>query len=188
MKRQINYFLQVSMLLAGLSTVMACSSSKQVATKNISQPVTQPKKTVPPPPPVNPFKNDTTKTNKKVVRKKITLKTVHFAFDKSNLNDHAAQLLAGNVEILRKDPQIHVKIDAYTDHIGSDQYNIRLSERRARTVMNFYESNGIPANRIIARGLGKAPVPCWMNTPEKGCRKNRRAESRVFYSVKNGYS
>jgi outer membrane protein OmpA-like peptidoglycan-associated protein len=137
---------------------------------------------------VNPFKNDTTKTKKKVVREKITLKTVHFAFDKSNLNDHSAQLLAGNVEILRKDPQIHVKIDAYTDHIGSDQYNIRLSERRARAVMNFYENNGIPANRIIARGLGKAPVPCWMNTPEKGCRKNRRAESHVFYSVKKGYS
>jgi len=164
------------MLLAGMSVQLACSSSKKV-TKQKPQPVTQPKKTETKPP--NPFKNDTTKTTHKTVKKNIKLSTVHFAFNKSNLSDHAAQLLANNVELLRKNPQINVRIDAYTDHIGSDQYNLRLSERRARTVKNFYENNGISSERIIARGLGKAPVPCYMNTPEKGCRKNRRAETHV---------
>lgn len=168
------------MLLAGTGFLSACSSSKKVVKKQKTQQVTQPKKTVTKPP-VNPFKSDTTQTKKKVVKKNITLNTVHFAFNKSNLDAPDARLLAKNVETLRKNPNINVRIDAYTDHIGSNQYNLRLSERRARTVKNFYENNGITGSRITARGLGKAPIPCYMNTPGKGCRKNRRAESHVIY-------
>lgn len=105
------------------------------------------------------------------------LNTVHFAFDMSNIDNQAAQLLTENVKKLQSNPKFKVRIDAYTDHIGGDEYNLRLSKRRANSVTKFYENNGISADRITSRGLGKAPVPCYMNTPEKGCRANRRAES-----------
>lgn len=118
---------------------------------------------------------------------KIELQTVHFDFDKSNIDDQAAMLLAKNVKQLKDHPQFNIMIDAYTDHIGGDQYNLRLSARRADAVTRFYTDNGIAASRITARGLGKAPVRCAQMdpAPAKGCRANRRAESHITNQLGN---
>jgi len=106
------------------------------------------------------------------------LQTIHFDFDKSNIDDQAARILTQNVHQLMNAPKFKVRIDGYTDHVGSDQYNLRLSRRRAQSVANFYENNGVSESRIMTRGLGKAPQPCLKETPNTlGCRKNRRAES-----------
>jgi len=116
------------------------------------------------------------------------LQTVHFAFDMSNIDDEAAQQLTSNIDMLQNAPSFRVRIDAYTDHVGTDQYNLRLSKRRANSVTDFYTKNGIATDRIESRGLGKAPVPCMDQTPEKGCRKNRRAETHPIspYKYKPG--
>ncbi len=108
------------------------------------------------------------------------LNTINFGFDRSNITDRAAQMLSLNVERLLDAQAFNVRIDAYTDHVGGDQYNLRLSVRRANSVADFYKQNGISEDRIELRGLGKAPVQCAeaemdVNTP--GCEKNRRAES-----------
>ena len=105
------------------------------------------------------------------------LGTVNFDFDKSNIDDEAARILTENVRKLTNAPKFNVRIDAYTDHVGGDQYNLRLSQRRASSVADFYRNNGVGKDRIQTRGLGKAPVPCMDQTEEQGCRKNRRAES-----------
>jgi outer membrane protein OmpA-like peptidoglycan-associated protein len=105
------------------------------------------------------------------------LSTVNFDFDKSNIDEEAARILNENINMLMNSSKFRVRIDAYTDHVGGDQYNLRLSKRRAEAVTQFYVENGIAENRIESRGLGKAPVPCMDQTPEQGCRKNRRAES-----------
>jgi len=97
-----------------------------------------------------------------------------------NINDQAARILAQNVELLRENPDTRVRVDAYTDHVGGDQYNLRLSLRRAASVVDFYRQNGIAESRIESRGLGKAPIPCSeaeMDRDTPGCEKNRRAES-----------
>lgn len=108
------------------------------------------------------------------------LQTINFGFDRSNITDEAASRLASNVERLVDVSAFRIRVDAYTDHVGGDQYNLRLSLRRANSVVEFYTDNGISEDRIDSRGLGKAPVPCVeaemdANTP--GCRKNRRAET-----------
>ena len=106
------------------------------------------------------------------------LNTVNFAFDRSNIDDQAAKLLSENIQKLMDAPSFRVRIDAYTDHIGGDQYNLGLSKRRANSVSDFYIDNGVAEDRIDARGLGKAPVPCAQEDPNgRGCRENRRAES-----------
>lgn len=105
------------------------------------------------------------------------LKTVNFAFDKSNIDAAAGRILTENIRMLMDSPKFNVRIDAYTDHVGGDQYNLRLSQRRASSVSDFYIQNGLSRNRVETRGLGKAPVPCDDQTPEEGCRENRRAES-----------
>lgn len=108
------------------------------------------------------------------------LSTVNFGFDRSNITDAAARSLSQNVEMLLEAPAFRVRVDAYTDHVGGDQYNLRLSLRRANAVVDFYRNNGISEDRIDSRGLGKAPVACAeaerdADTP--GCLRNRRAES-----------
>jgi outer membrane protein OmpA-like peptidoglycan-associated protein len=112
--------------------------------------------------------------------------TVNFDFDRSNISDDAAQMLAENVEVLNNAPAFRVRVDAYTDHVGGDQYNLRLSLRRAASVVEFYTSNGISEDRIESRGLGKAPVECAETEKEanNGCEKNRRAESIPLSTLK----
>lgn len=105
------------------------------------------------------------------------LNTVHFGFDESSLDSEAESLLAENVEAVSGCPNLNIRIDAYTDHVGSDQYNLRLSERRARTVEDYYTGNGVVGSRLNPRGLGKAPTPCLKEDAGQGCRQNRRAES-----------
>ena len=108
------------------------------------------------------------------------LSVINFGFDQSDITSPAAQLLASNIELLQNNEGVSVRIDAYTDHVGGDQYNLRLSVRRANSVADFYIANGISENRVERRGLGKAPVPCSeaeMDTNTPGCEKNRRAET-----------
>lgn len=108
------------------------------------------------------------------------LQTVSFGFDRDNITDQTARVLAENVSLLRENSNTRVRVDAYTDHVGGDQYNLRLSLRRAAAVVEFYKQNGIAESRIESRGLGKAPVPCAeaeMDSNTPGCEKNRRAES-----------
>lgn len=113
------------------------------------------------------------------------LKTINFDFDRSNIRDDAASILRDNIELLKSTPAFNVRIDAYTDHVGGDQYNLRLSLRRANSVVDFYIDNGISEGRIESRGLGKAPVPCAeQDAHGRGCEANRRAESHPISTLK----
>jgi outer membrane protein OmpA-like peptidoglycan-associated protein len=107
------------------------------------------------------------------------LNTVFFDFDKADIDAEAARLLDENVRLLQQYPQYAVRIDAYTDYVGTAQYNLRLSQRRAEAVRRYYESKGIDPSRITARGLGFYPQRCGPaeQDPGPGCRWMRRAVS-----------
>lgn len=110
------------------------------------------------------------------------LEEVNFDFDRSNLDSQARELLAENVERLQTNENYEVKIEAFTDDVGGDQYNLRLSVRRANSVANFYQENGISADRISTAGLGVDPNPCLNPIPnDRGCRENRRAASEPIH-------
>lgn len=110
------------------------------------------------------------------------LEEVNFDFDRSNLDSQARELLSENVERLETNPNYEVRVEAFTDDVGGDQYNLRLSVRRANSVANFYQENGISADRITTAGLGVDPNPCMNPNPdEKGCRENRRAASEPIH-------
>ena len=116
-----------------------------------------------------------------------SLETVYFDFDRSNIRSDAEEALMNNVEVLKDAPAFRVRVDAYTDHVGGDQYNLRLSLRRATSVVDFYVENGISEDRIESEGKGKAPVECTeaekdADTP--GCQRNRRAESHPISTLK----
>lgn len=113
--------------------------------------------------------------------------TINFDFDRSNIRSDAEEILAENVELLKDAPAFEIRVDAYTDHVGGDQYNLRLSLRRANAVVDYYVENGISEDRIESRGLGKAPVECTeaeMDEDTPGCERNRRAESHPVSTLK----
>lgn len=130
---------------------------------------------------------DATNSSDPVYLDEDTFGTINFDFDRSTIRSDAEKILAENVQILKDAPAFRVRVEAYTDHIGGDQYNLRLSLRRANAVVDYYTSNGISADRIESEGKGKAPVACTeaekdANTP--GCERNRRAESHPISTLK----
>ncbi len=72
-------------------------------------------------------------------------------------------------------PGLHLDVEGHTDSVGSDDYNMTLSQRRAEAVRDYLVQQGIPENSIVARGLGKAGPVASNDTPE-GRQQNRRVE------------
>ncbi len=72
-------------------------------------------------------------------------------------------------------PGLHLDVEGHTDSVGSDDYNMTLSQKRAQAVRDYLVQQGIPENSIVARGLGKAGPVASNDTPE-GRQQNRRVE------------
>ena len=68
---------------------------------------------------------------------------------------------------------------AHTDSRGSDQYNFRLSDDRARSCMNYILSKGIDSTRISSKGYGET-VPVATNDTDEGRQLNRRVEFKIL--------
>jgi outer membrane protein OmpA-like peptidoglycan-associated protein len=78
-----------------------------------------------------------------------------------------------------------MEIEGHTDAVGSDQYNLKLSESRANSVRDYLVQSGLTADRIIAvRGLGKVQ-PVATNDTAEGRQMNRRVEIIIADSVKS---
>lgn len=100
---------------------------------------------------------------------------VLFEYDKADLKPGAMRSLEPLTAFLREHPDRTLVIEGHTDSTGTDSYNLELSQRRAEAVRNFLISQGISADRILARGYGEA-YPVTTNTTEAGRQQNRRVE------------
>lgn len=117
----------------------------------------------PPPPPPPPAK------------KKIVLRGVNFDFDKYNIRPDAVPILEQACAILKQESTISVQAQGYTDSIGTDAYNQRLSERRANAVRDWLVKCGIAPSRLSSKGFGESNPVASNATPE-GRAQNRRTE------------
>jgi OOP family OmpA-OmpF porin len=112
------------------------------------------------------------------------LRGINFDFDKANIKSEFRPVLDEAARILADNPNVRVTVEGHTDSIGSDAYNQRLSERRARAVKQYLVSKGVAADRLETVGKGeKEPVapntkPDGKDNPE-GRAMNRRAELKV---------
>jgi outer membrane protein OmpA-like peptidoglycan-associated protein len=77
------------------------------------------------------------------------------------------------IEFLRENPTVHATIEGYTDNIGSDDANLKLSEERAKSVYDYLVNNRVRPDRIQYKGYGAAN-PIAPNDTEEGRAKNRR--------------
>jgi OOP family OmpA-OmpF porin len=117
---------------------------------------------VPPPPPPS-------KT------KIATLKGPNFAFNKAILTPDGERLLDTAVKTMQDNPTITVTCNGYTDSVGSDAYNLKLSDRRAAAAKDYLVKKGIAATRIKTKGYGKSE-PVASNATAEGRAENRRVE------------
>jgi len=108
----------------------------------------------------------------------VTLKNVFFDFDKTELKPESFVELDKLVDYLRTN-NIRIEIGGHTDDQGTDEYNDRLSENRAKSVYDYLISKGIPAERLQYKGYGKR-VPIADNSTEEGRAENRRTEFKII--------
>lgn len=114
----------------------------------------------------------------KVVPEKIRLPIVHFDFDKYNIKKIYVPDLDEHVAYLTNHPSSPVTVEGHTDFKGSDNYNQKLSERRANAVRQYLIQKGIASARIKVVGYGEQR-PIADNKTDEGRAMNRRAEFEV---------
>ena len=122
----------------------------------------------PPPPPPTP----------RPTAKRLVLRGVNFDFDKSNIRADARPVLDEAIATLKAEGGVAVIAEGHTDSKGTDAYNQRLSERRAKSVKDYLVRGGIPASRIRTVGYGESR-PVASNDTEDGRAQNRRVELRI---------
>ena len=88
------------------------------------------------------------------------LKSIFFAFDKSDIRPGDAKVLDATAAYLKANPSQLVLIEGHCDERGTADYNLALGERRAKSAMNYLVSNGIEAGRITTISYGKERPVC----------------------------
>ncbi|MGQ0700901.1 MAG: OmpA family protein [Panacagrimonas sp.] len=112
----------------------------------------------------------------------VTLGDVLFATGKSDLKGGVTSNLGKLAAFLTKYPDRTVLIEGHTDDVGSDDSNMSLSERRARSVMTYLIEQGVAANRLAASGMGES-APVSGNDTSTGRQQNRRVEVIIANTV-----
>jgi outer membrane protein OmpA-like peptidoglycan-associated protein len=80
---------------------------------------------------------------------------------------------------MSKNPHLKVEISAHTDNVGSDVYNLKLSDRRAQSVVRYLTEKGANASNLIAKGYGESK-PLVANDTDENKAKNRRVEMSIL--------
>jgi peptidoglycan-associated lipoprotein len=119
-----------------------------------------------------------------VIDKSFVLENIYYDLDKYNIREDAAEELDKLVEILEDNPTIKIELSSHTDTRGEDEYNMRLSQRRAESAVNYIISKGIAPERMVARGYGETQLRITNAVTEEEHQVNRRTEFKVLEYTK----
>jgi outer membrane protein OmpA-like peptidoglycan-associated protein len=110
---------------------------------------------------------------------KVIIENVLFETNKDIISVESYPELNELVDLMRENISIEIEISGHTDSIGSEAYNLRLSQRRADADKTFVEKNGIEPDRVTAIGYGETR-PVVLNDTEEGRARNRRTEVKAI--------
>lgn len=85
----------------------------------------------------------------------IKVNNINYAFGSYEITEESKAALDSVVQLLTTNPTITIELMAHTDHIGSDQFNSELSQKRAQSVVDYLISRGIAPARLVAKGYGE---------------------------------
>ena len=108
----------------------------------------------------------------------VQLQDITFETGKADLKPESNEELDRLVGLLEGNQTIKVEISAHTDDVGNDDYNLKLSEKRAKTVVDYLTSKGIKADRMTAKGYGETQ-PLVGNDTDENKAKNRRVQFKI---------
>lgn len=118
------------------------------------------------------------------LNKPVVLENIYFDLNKADIRQDAAAELAKLVKLMEDNPTWRVEISSHTDARASDGYNMKLSQRRAASVMNYLVSRGIGRERLTAKGYGESKLMnrCADNVPctEEDHQLNRRTAFTIL--------
>jgi len=107
----------------------------------------------------------------------------HFDFDKSTLTSEAKALLDKDIQVLKDNPKVNVRMAGYTSAQGTEETNQKLSEERANTVRDYLIEKGIKAERITVIGYGRTKPALYEVSPGKINSPEAKANMRVLFEI-----
>jgi outer membrane protein OmpA-like peptidoglycan-associated protein len=110
---------------------------------------------------------------------KLVLNDITFETNSADLNTSSYEELDRVIKLLIDNPDIKIEISAHSDNVGSDAYNMKLSSKRAQSVVDYLISGQLPLERLIAKGYGES-MPIASNDTEENRAKNRRVELKII--------
>jgi flagellar motor protein MotB len=113
------------------------------------------------------------------VGKSIILKNVFYKTDSFALRKESTVELNKVVKLMQQNPGIRIEISGHTDSTGNAEYNLKLSDNRAKTVAAYLISASIDSSRIVSKGFGMS-MPVATNETEEGRAQNRRTELKII--------
>lgn len=113
------------------------------------------------------------------INREIPLDMIHFDFDRYFIRDDAKPVLAANAKWLNKFSSAKILIEGHCDERGTEEYNLALGEKRAKSTLDYLVSLGISANRMKIISYGKSqPLDAGHN--ETAWQKNRRSQFLII--------
>lgn len=85
----------------------------------------------------------------------VLVRNVFYEFDKAEITPQSIPALEGLIGLLKQNPGIVIELSSHCDYRGSDEYNEKLSQARAESVVRYLTTHGIPKDRVVAKGYGK---------------------------------
>jgi len=113
-----------------------------------------------------------------IIEQLVVVRGIDFEFNSEQLTIPAQQTLGEVAGALAAQPELTVEIQGHTDSIGTEAYNLKLSQRRADAVKAFLVGHGVQESRLVARGYGKSQ-PAFSNDSAEGRAQNRRVAFQV---------
>ena len=114
----------------------------------------------------------------------LAFEDIHFDFDKSTLKPEAQTILKRNIQVLKENPKAQVRIAGYTSASGTDDYNQKLSERRADAVKGYLINEGlISSDRLSMIGYGEKSPAMYEAAPKDLYSEAAKANMRVLFEI-----
>jgi OOP family OmpA-OmpF porin len=137
----------------------------------------------PPPEPCHAPAGFQVDANCRIIEQTVVVRAIDFEFNSTQLTVPAQHTLDEVAAALLTQPELKVEVQGHTDSIGTDAYNLALSQRRAAAVKAYLIAKGLNASALTAQGYGKAK-PIASNATAEGRAQNRR----VAFEVTNGFA